>query len=77
MQSNIHKDQKLSECMTLLLRDVVLTTYTMEAIDNHLKNIVSTRMNAYSRSGNLENFWEDLIFMIYMLHFKTILKCNS
>ena len=70
INSNNHKDPKITECITLLLRDVVLHTYPMEMIDTHLKNIVQTRMVSYSKSGNIEDLWEDLIFMNFMLHFK-------
>jgi len=58
------------------MRDVVLHTYPMELIDTHLKNIVQTRLLSYSKSGNLEDLWEDLIFMNFMIHFKTLIKQN-
>ena len=40
VNSSNHKDSKITECVTLLLRDVVLHTYPMDMIDSHLKNIV-------------------------------------
>lgn len=74
VNSSNHKDIKITECVTLLMRDVVLHTYPMELIDTHLKNIVQTRLLSYSKSGNLEDLWEDLIFMNFMIHFKTLIK---
>jgi len=76
VSSSNHKDIKITECVTLLMRDVVLHTYPMELIDTHLKNIVQTRLLSYSKSGNLEDLWEDLIFMNFMIHFKTLIKQN-
>ena len=58
----------------MLLRDIVLQTYPMELIDSHLKSIVATRMPSACKSGNLEDLWEDLIFMNHILNFKIILK---
>lgn len=72
----MYKDAKITEAITFLLRDVVLQTYPMEVIDKHLEACVSTRMPSYSKSGNLEDLWEDLIFMNHMLNFKQMLKAN-
>ena len=48
----------------------------MDIIDTHLKSIVSTRLSSYVKSGNLEDMWEDLIFMNFMLHFKSLIRNN-
>ena len=34
-------------------------------------------MVSYIKSGNLEDLWEDLIFMNFMLHFKQLIKSNN
>jgi hypothetical protein len=73
VQSNSHKDSRVTECITLLFKDIILTTFPIEMIDNHLKTIVQTRMVSYCKSGNLEDLWEDLIFMNHIISFKQIL----
>ena len=34
-------------------------------------------MVSYSKSGNIEDLWEDLIFMNFMMHFKQLIKGNG
>lgn len=46
-------------------------------IDTHLGNLISTNMEGYKKTGNQEAMWEDLIFMNFMLNFKSIIKANA
>ena len=76
-QSSSFKDVKLTECLTLLMSQVVLHVYPMDAIDEHLKQLISLRFPSYTKSENLEDLWEDLILMNYVLYFKQIIKQNK
>lgn len=74
VQGQVYKDIRMTECITLLFKDVVITTFPMEHIDNHLKSIVNTRLSSYIKSGNMEDLWEDLIFMNHIIGFKQLIE---
>ena len=78
IKSGNYKNPKITECIALLLDNVVLRTYPFEVIDCHLKAIVRSELDSYCGSDgvimNLEDMWLDLIFMNYVLHFKSIIR---
>ena len=73
VSGGLYRDYRLTDSITLLFKDIILPSFPMQMIDTHLKCIVQTRMLSHQKSGNLEDLWEDLIFMNSILSFKLIL----